>query len=279
MVRNLTINDLPAAMRLKNEENWNQLENDWKLFLEHNPELCLAATVDGDVIGTVTAINHADRLAWIGMMLVDKNFRGRGISKQLLNTLIARLSSCRTIKLDATPAGNPVYKKLGFKDEFRLLRMTTKDLAFSQGNIDHTEIITQENIQEVAAFDQQVTGVSRLQFLKALMTNFPGKSLLLRQKGQITGTVFVREGHNYTHIGPLFAKDTPTALQLLETTLRHINEKKVLVDVLEDKKELVERLVLKNFEVQRPFIRMFLYKNPAPGKINQQYLISGPEFG
>ena len=98
---------------------WSYVRNRWK------PEnICLAAIEDQKVIGTATAINYSNQVAWIGMVLVDQEYRGRGVSKLLLTGLFEKLNSCKSIKLDATPAGKPVYQKFDIKTEYLIHRMT-----------------------------------------------------------------------------------------------------------------------------------------------------------
>ena len=105
--------DIPAAMRLKDIEGWNQTQSDWNIFLTNNSDLCLVADLNGSVIGTAAAINYSNNVSWISMVLVDKEFRGLGISGTLLTGLIENLTSCKSVKLDATPAGMKVYEKIG----------------------------------------------------------------------------------------------------------------------------------------------------------------------
>src|SRR4051794_7907903 len=114
--------DVEAGMRLSTAEGWNQTEKDWKFLIENSHNICLVAETDNKVIGTTTAIGYSNEIAWIGMVLVDKNYRGRGVSKLLLQNILEKLKSFRSIKLDATPAGREVYKRFGFKDEYSITR-------------------------------------------------------------------------------------------------------------------------------------------------------------
>ena len=83
-IREMKLSDMDSLMRIKNAEGWNQTEKDWELLIHYPESVNLVAVHDNRILGTVTAINYAHRVAWIGMMLVDKDFRGRGISKLLL---------------------------------------------------------------------------------------------------------------------------------------------------------------------------------------------------
>ena len=76
------------------------------------------------VVGTAATISYNGGFAWIGMVLVDPEWRGKGIGTRLLEKAIEYLDGCGvpTMKLDATPQGQPLYEKLGFVCEFEIER-------------------------------------------------------------------------------------------------------------------------------------------------------------
>ncbi|NOY95300.1 MAG: GNAT family N-acetyltransferase, partial [Chlorobi bacterium] len=80
-VRNLQPEDIKSAMGLVLSEGWNQTEKDWGLLIRNTQNVCLAAEVGGKLVATATAINYSNDVAWVGMVLVHKKYRGRGISK------------------------------------------------------------------------------------------------------------------------------------------------------------------------------------------------------
>ena len=122
-IRQMVSQDIQAGMRLKTIAGWNQTEHDWQLCLDLNPAGCFVAVYKGEVVGTVTAVCYSNRLAWIGMMLVDPDFRRSGIASRLMQHVMTTLKGCETIKLDATPVGKKVYDRSGFEDEYILYRM------------------------------------------------------------------------------------------------------------------------------------------------------------
>ena len=65
----------------------------------------------------------------------------------------------------------------------------------------------------------------------------------------------------------------------LTNALESLNDKPVALDILMDKEDLIKWLETRGFVKQRHFVRMYLKNNPYPGIVNNQYLISGPEFG
>ena len=76
--------DIAAGLSLCRAAGWNQCLNDWNIFLELSPEGCRVAVVDGvKIVGTVTTVRYQDHFSWIGMALVDPDWRRMGIGMEL----------------------------------------------------------------------------------------------------------------------------------------------------------------------------------------------------
>ncbi|VAW15310.1 hypothetical protein MNBD_BACTEROID01-496 [hydrothermal vent metagenome] len=280
-IRNLQPEDIKSAMGLVLSEGWNQTEKDWGLLIRNTQNVCLAAEVGGELVATATAINYSNDVAWVGMVLVNKKYRGRGISKILLNSIFDKLKSCKSIKLDATPAGRHVYNKVGFADEYMISRMANnphEDFNFDIRGI-APERIQEEDITAVIAFDKHLFGADRSQLIRSLINDYPEKSWLIKRGSQISGFALGREGNKYHQIGPVSALSAGDAQILLAGALKYLSRQSVVIDILDDKQELAEWLSSAGFVKQRGFIRMFRKNNPYPGEVSLQYLISGPEFG
>src|SRR5919205_549146 len=90
-IRPLVGADLPAAMRLKESAGWNQTEEDWLRLLRLEPRGCFAASSGGRLVGTATTTTYGRELAWVGMVLVDPEFRRRGIASLLMDAALSYL--------------------------------------------------------------------------------------------------------------------------------------------------------------------------------------------
>src|SRR5271156_4343745 len=114
-IRDMTVADIPFGMRLKNQAGWNQVEADWRRLLDLQPDGCFVAELDGAPAGTVTTCRFGP-VAWVAMMLVDRSLRSHGIGRALMSRAVGDLDSAgiRTIRLDATPLGQPLYESLDF---------------------------------------------------------------------------------------------------------------------------------------------------------------------
>ncbi len=280
-IRELQSGDIPDAMQLVYSEKWNQTEKDWTIFISNKNNVCLAATIAGKIVATATAINYLNQVAWIGMVLVNKQFRGRGISKLLLNALFKKLRSCKTIKLDATPAGEFVYKKMDFVPEYEISRMVCRSFTFEVDTDLDADFkqITNGNIDEIVAFDRAVFGAGRDELIRKLVANNPENSWLIRENSTLSGFVLGREGNRFYQMGPLSATTENSARLLTLKALKNLSGKPVVVDIPDEKIELIEWLISVGFEKRRHFTRMYLNGNSSAENIDFQYLICGPEFG
>ena len=280
-LRSIQLEDIENCMLLSYSEGWNQTKNDWKRLVENPLNTSLLAEIENKIIGSAIAMNYSNAVVWIGMVLVDKAFRGRGISKMLLQDLLNQLQSCQSVKLDATPAGRPVYKKYQFKDEYIIHRMTNLSMEKFQPLISSikAEPILSSDVTEVVGLDCLSFGAERSFLLNSLIAENPGKCWCVKKNGRITALALGRQGNRYHHIGPVSASTLEEAKVLISHCLLLLVGQPVVLDILSDKKELFEWLVSIGFTSQRYFVRMYLDKNPNPGKLENQFLICGPEFG
>ncbi len=280
-IRHLQLSNIADAMKLVLAENWNQTEKDWEILIRGSQNICFAAIAGNQLVGTATAINYANIVSWIGMVLVDKKFRGQGISKLLLKSLFDELKSCKSIKLDATPAGQPVYKTLGFADEYTISRMVNSSFA-GLPNIDFENTIQQikhDDILAIIEFDKQVFGADRKQIIQILINDYPKNSWVQKEGNKIVGFALGRQGNKHHQIGPVSAMSVLTTKQLISNALQRLKGESIVIDILDDKPELQSWLKSIGFEKQRYFTRMFLKNNKSPGKVHSQFIICGPEFG
>lgn len=277
----MTISDIDQALGLSISEGWNQTEKDWKILLEDSGNVCIVAEKDGRIIGTATALNHSGKVAWIGMVLVDKSMRGMGAGKLLMTDIMSKLDNRESIKLDSTPAGHPLYKNLGFIDEYSIYRMTTQSLRSIGYRYpgEKPKKLGAERLTEIIDMDAPIFGAERAYLLGKLYKSFPEKAFAFAGDKSTWGYIFGRTGTKFNYIGPASAGTTEAAKGLIAAALEPFHSKPVAIDIPADKTELTAWLESIGFIKQRDFTRMYLGKNPYPGKPEFQFLIGGPEFG
>ncbi len=275
-IRMMTPDDIPAGMRLKDAAGWNQTKEDWARFLEANPEGCFVAEWNGDVAGTVTTITYENRFAWIGMVLVDPQARGRGIGTALLVKAIDYLDAkgIRCAKLDATPQGRLLYERLGFQVEYDLERHI---LRREPGRSAAPEKV--EDIETVLTTDRDIFGADRSALLRSITNAAPEFVAVTQTDGVLSGYALGRRGSRADHLGPWIARTEPVAREILENFLLCSRRDVVFVDVVKDNSWARGLLVEKGFTFSRALTRMYRGENAHPGRPDLVCAILGPEFG
>jgi ribosomal protein S18 acetylase RimI-like enzyme len=271
--------DVPFGMKLKNITKWNQLPADWKRFITLEPKGCfIAVSEDGEDVGTVTTTTYGTKLAWIGMVLVPPERRRQGIGTALLKKAISYLEEKRLecIGLDATPLGNKLYLTLGFREDFALERRQGQGQALTSKGV---EKMKTSDLDAVTEFDAARFGVPRANVLGLLYKDYPELAWVAKSGGKIAGCVMMRPGFNAHQIGPWVASNPATAEELFKTALSAVPGRPIFFDVVVPNEAAMAVAKKYSFELQRPFLRMFLGENKYPADTKQMFAICGVEKG
>jgi GNAT superfamily N-acetyltransferase len=276
-LRAMALEDIPAGMRLCFAAGWNQLEEDWRVFLLSPGSGAFLAEKDGRVVGTVAFMRY-DSLAWIAMMLVDPQERGAGIGAQLMEQVLSALSDAPCIGLDATPLGEPLYRRCGFVNEYGMVRTkATIDAARFELTTGHARRMTLEDLSHVLARDREIFGSDRGPLLAALLRRAPECAWIVKDSN-VCGYCFGRPGRLYHQLGPVVAEDSATAGDLVSHCFSQFNGKLFAIDAPRLDCEWIAWLESVGFVEERPFLRMFRRGHSHPGSPGRQYAITGPEF-
>jgi GNAT superfamily N-acetyltransferase len=277
--RKMKESDIETGLRLCRAAKWNQLLRDWELFLRLSPDGCRVAVRDGRDAGTVATIRYEDRFAWVSMVLVDPAERRNGVGTMLLQEALEILSDLASVRLDATPAGHPIYLRLGFHDEYRLSRLEAESSGFPNLGDAPARRLAPGEIASISETDRTCFGASRGMLLEWLAAGAPEYAWIVERNRQIAGYVLGRHGYNFEHIGPMVASDFETAQALFRACVPAFNGRRVILDVPEHAREWRCWLESLGFVEQRPFIRMFRGSLEHPGLPEKIFAITGPEFG
>ncbi len=211
-IRKLRDSDLRGADELRRLAGWNQTTDDWRRLLLLSPDGCFVAVEDGSLVGTVTTTSYGRAMAWIGMMLVHPERRGNGIGTALMHHALKHLQllGVHCVRLDATPAGRPIYQKLGFVDEWSLRRWERRPIeaatqersAIFPKVASETRALTPEDWPQVELMDSTAFGVNRIALLRALAND----SLAARVYGNrksLRAWGLLRPGVSAAYLGPV----------------------------------------------------------------------------
>lgn len=258
-MRLMTAADLPLGLHLSEQAGWNQTPADWLRMLVLSPDGCFVAECDGVPIGTICTCRFGS-VAWVAMVLVEASRRGQGIGTAMMRHALDFLEQRQvaTIRLDATPLGEPVYRKLGFVAEYTLERMggvlpAWNGLEREEGRVQEASA---ECLPRLAEFDQANTGTERMILLNRLVEEFPHEARLVVDREKIQGYLMARPGRLAWFLGPCLASGEAGRWLLNDAARRHAGDR-VFLDILECNSPAHRWACERGLTVQRKLLRMY----------------------
>ena len=274
----LGIEHLAGCLALSRSANWNQNEADWRLMLGFGRGWGLA--MDDGTLAASTLVLPYNGFAWVAMVLVHPEHRKKGFATRLLRAALAEMQAQKRIALlDATPAGHEVYVQEGFREFWGFKRFSLSDFRNSNYANKDIQPFQETHWPQVLALDAAAFGGDREVVLRNLAARQPKAALVAGRNGEIGGFVLAREGREAMQIGPLVARDEPTARALFAAALGRVSGP-VYADIADHAAPLQGWALEQGFTIQRPFTRMAHGpRGYAPGDASLVFCPAGPELG
>jgi len=258
-LRQMTADDVPAALQLSAEAGWNQTADDWRMLLELSPKGCFAIEADGTLAATTTLLHYGQELAWIGMVLTTKQYQGRGFARRLLSEALTQADhrQIESVKLDATDQGRPLYEKMGFHFEQSVERWSRPGMHSFEANAKPAKISIGDSFE-----------ANRAQLLDKLAARNSPFTL-------DRSCLFTRSGRKAAYIGPSVCESPKTARSLFK---RAVGSSAWYWDLLPSNTNAVALAQELGFSPQRKLSRMVRGKD-IRGRKDAIYAIAGFELG
>lgn len=273
VLRPLLDADVPAAHQLSRSAGWNQTQRDWRRALRYEPDGCFAAERDGAVVGTVTTTRYGTQLAWIGMMLVHPDHRRQGIARGLMQRAIDYLQqhNVECIRLDATPAGRPLYEQLGFQPEWTFHRWHSPGQTSRSATDPIFQASPESTIFTDCDFDRTAFGADRRNWLRAVAADS-----IVVQQDEAFG--MLRTGERASYLGPVTATSDSAATQVLAALLER-SDGPVFWDIPPLNEHALLAATAMGFAPVRELVRMRLGSSRIEPNPAMQYAIVDPGMG
>jgi predicted N-acetyltransferase YhbS len=276
----MSLSETGAGLRLCRLSSWNQLEDDWQFFLDSPGGGGRLAEKDGEVVGSVAFLRYGANFTWLSMMLVDPKQRSEGIGSQLMEAALDALAGESCVRLDATPLGEPMYRRFGFGPECELARAVA---TVASANFDEpivcVEPMQPRDFANVFALDRRVFGADRSALLASFHRRAPELAFVARDGAGVLGYCFGRTGYLYQQLGPIVVENAGIARGLASRCLSTQEGKRIAIDAPASAVEWTRWLESTGFRIERRFLRMRRGENLSPGLPDWQFAIAGPEFG
>jgi GNAT superfamily N-acetyltransferase len=227
--RALEFTDLEEAYALSKAVAWPHRLEDWKFVMQLGS--AIGAIEDGRLCGTGCWWPYGDSFATVGMIIVSPELQGRGIGRVLMDRAIAGAGE-RSLLLNATQAGLPLYEKLGFEAigavrQHQVAGSKPQEVSLPAGS--QLRPLTKDDRPALQRLDALATGMDRMAALDALIESAVG--LVLERDGQVAGFAFFRRfGRGYV-IGPTITTGIDDAKALIGSFLNEHHTEFLRVDV------------------------------------------------
>jgi len=200
-LRRMQASDLEFAASLTRIEKWHsETLEEFEGFFAHDPAGCVIAEQDGQRVGMGVATVYQD-VGFLGQIVIAHEFRGRGIGNLIVDSLLTHLrgKGVRSVYLDATKAGAPLYERHGFCKDQPSLRY-----AGEVRGVDHPQVrlMRAEDFAMVCGLDRRWWGADRSFFLARRWQLHGDLCHVLEEKGVIQGYVLARRRGDKLWIGP-----------------------------------------------------------------------------
>ena len=205
--------DLPAAQALSREVNWPHRLEDWQFM--HSVGQGLVAYSGDQLVGTAMWWSYDNRIARLGMVIVDPTIQRSGIGRALMLGILDRITE-PTVLLNATKQGETLYHQLGFQGIGSILQH--QGASFSAPLVplragERIRPLGRNELARLVELDAAACGVAREGVIAALIEN--GEAVVLDEAGETVGFAFYRRFGRGHVIGPVVARDTASAKALI----------------------------------------------------------------
>ncbi|SKD02293.1 GNAT family N-acetyltransferase [Paraburkholderia hospita] len=204
--RPFTPDDIAAAHALSLEVKWPHRADDWRLVADAGGGF---VALSGDrIVGTALCWKYGENGASLGMVIVSPDQQGRGIGRELMERLLDMLGG-RTTVLHATPAGQPLYEKLGFRAIGTINQHQATDFRVPQ-----IVLKPGEQLRPLQAADTprlidlatRASGLDRSALLPALLD--VARGVALERDGEMLGFALLRPFGRGHAIGPVVVENS-----------------------------------------------------------------------
>lgn len=251
--RPLSRGEIDLVVEWAASEGWNPGYQDAEAFYLADPEAFWGMEVEGNLVGAGAIASYEGKIGFMGLFIVDPEWRGRGLGRQLWyfrrDRLLSRLEDGAPICMDGVFAMQDFYASGGFVCTHRNLRMEGEGRAFDED----PRIYPLEEVpfDVVENFDRAHFGASRTEFLRHWIQPEGGASFAFIDDVHLAGMAVVRPCRVGFKIGPLFATSTSAAESLFCQCSNFAQGHPVYLDTPENNPDALE--LARSYEMREAF--------------------------
>ena len=212
-VRAMRASDIAVAREMSRDLKWPHRTSDWTFLLQQGSGV--VAEQDGEIVGTTMTWSYGTEAASVGMVIVAPDCQGHGIGRTLMEAALEPLRG-RTVMLNATDEGLPLYRKLGFERVGTVLQHQGTLASVPPAELRPNERVRPMGSRDpasIADLDLAASSLDRRRLLDGLLKNARG--VVLDQDNRAAGFSLLRRFGRGFAVGPTVAPDAAGARLLI----------------------------------------------------------------
>jgi GNAT superfamily N-acetyltransferase len=209
----MTAADLPAAADLSRGVGWPHRQEDWRFVLDVGAGF--SAYSAGRLVGTAMWWTCGPQHTRIGMVIVDPAIQRAGIGRTLMDAVVDQVQT-PSILLNATKAGEPLYRRMGFQPVGTIVQhqgasFASPIVALPAGM--RIRPMGRSDAAVLIGLDAEAFGTPREALIRLLIKQ--GDAVILVRGEEPVGFSFHRRFGRGHVIGPVVARDVDLARALV----------------------------------------------------------------
>lgn len=261
-VRPMQSGEVELAVQWAQQEGWNPGLHDAACFRAADPDGFFIGILQGEPVGSISAVRYGEHFGFIGLYIVKPEFRGKGFGLRIWQHAMAYLAG-RNIGLDGVVEQQDNYRKSGFQLAHRNVRfqgiarprrVSTQSMAMKD--------VTELPFEQLMSYDRPCFAVSRERFLAEWIAQPDSIAIAAVHDDVIHGYGVLRRCASGHKVGPLFADDARTAEALLDALISQHEGETFVLDVPEPNSQAVA--LAQQYGMTSVFETARMYTNAAP---------------
>lgn len=238
---------------------------DLEAYLAAQPDGWFVIVDRGEIVAVAGALAYGS-FCWLGLVATDPVRQREGLASKLSARLVAWAhdKGCKTIALEASAAGRPLYERLGFRMVGETLELSPPSDVAPRKPASAVRRCA-NRVEELVALDEQIFGGDRGRLLHALSHDKDCRCYVATYDDRLAGYLFGRT----RLLGPGCARTADVACDLVHAALsdgdaRTMIEPQHLLLPIESRH--LDALLSLGFRIQRRLPHMRLGNPVLPGK-------------
>lgn len=239
------------------DEGWRPTQYSSEACFKADPQGYFLLFLNDKPIASLSAVCCPDaKIAFLGLYIVRKPYRGQGFGRILWDTIVAPLKEeGYMLGLGALPKDKDFYGKIGFTvvgtDQ---VWVCSDQISFTPNTADNIKQIEASDFEKLVHFDKELSGYDRKNFLYDWIFKPGTNAFMVVNDNEVLGYGVISDKISATpdentgcRIGPLYSASSDVAKSLLEHLIASVSNRPISIDAPESNQACTQLLEALDF--------------------------------